>query len=446
MSLSRSSTARKAAARRSGAIRSRSTGMTSVETSPRKLLRAFGGRFGEERLGRRLEEPVLGEPPAGVRGLIVLGLDDRRVLVGEHRRRLERDEPGEKRQRVGDAAEVALALGALEGASCLLDHGAHGQLGEVDVAAIGFGDELLERSMEPRGVHGDRTGARVLPLHRYMVRTPGVPPSPPSALFEELGCSRERSLGRPARHQARDLANPVATADRVRRRLRSARADHACVMVRCAAARAAISGRCVIAITWRVRPMRASTSPTRAAVSPPMPVSTSSRTSTGASSSVTTALSASASLSELAAGRAFVQRHRYRVAVRREAEVDLVDSGHPAAHRCPVAGVDAIDVEAAGQHDAKARVRQLERAELRGDRSLEALSRLQRAARSAVPPPHRQRRDEHLPRPRGCRRTLLHRRPRPRALAHDRAPRALPRATRDAGSPASACRAVPRSR
>src|SRR6202007_2678199 len=62
--------------------------------------------------------------------------------------------------------------------SGLIHHRAHRQLGEVEVAAIGPSNQLLEAPVEPRGVPRDRGGPRFLPLHGYMVRTPGVPRSP----------------------------------------------------------------------------------------------------------------------------------------------------------------------------------------------------------------------------------------------------------------------------
>ncbi len=139
---------------------------------------SFGRRFGQERLGRGLEEPVLREPPARVGGLVVLGLDHGGVLVGQHRRRLECDQPGEQGQRVGDGTKIPLALRALERVPRVVNDAADRHLGQVEVAAIRSGDELLEAPVESRCVHDDRAGARFLPLHRYMVRTPGVPRSP----------------------------------------------------------------------------------------------------------------------------------------------------------------------------------------------------------------------------------------------------------------------------
>src|ERR1022692_2192038 len=145
---------------------------------PEEASRALDCRLGEKGFGGGLEEAVLGESPARVSRLLVLRLDDGGVLVGQHRRRLEGDQPGEQRQGVRDGAEVALTLGGLECAPCLLDDRAHRQLGQIEVAPVCSGNEFLEGPVEPRGVHGDRGGARFLPLHRYMVRTPGLPRSP----------------------------------------------------------------------------------------------------------------------------------------------------------------------------------------------------------------------------------------------------------------------------
>ena len=224
-SLRRSSTARKAAASRSGAMRSRSTGITSVDTSPRKLRAPSVCRFGEQRLGRGLEEPVLGEPPAGVGGLIVLGLDHRRVLVGQHRRRLERDQPGEQRQRVGDGAEVALTLRALERAPRLLDDACSptARSGRRHRGSLG--------RRAPRGVPwnpGASTVIEAAPASSRCIATwygrRGYPDRRPHPLrgARRLASARPRSSCPTSGARSRDTRSPPA--DRGRGRRRSARA------------------------------------------------------------------------------------------------------------------------------------------------------------------------------------------------------------------------------
>ena len=140
---------------------------------------AVDGRLGEQRLCRGLEEPVLGEAATRVGGAVVLFLDGVDVLVGQHCRRLEGDEAREQREGVGNAPEIAITLRVGQRAPRFGDDIAHRHRGEVDVTAVGPSDEFLEGPVKPGCVHHDRGGSRVLPLHRYMVRRPGVALSRP---------------------------------------------------------------------------------------------------------------------------------------------------------------------------------------------------------------------------------------------------------------------------
>src|ERR1019366_6637774 len=181
-------------------------------------------------------------------GFIVLGFDDRGVLVGQHRRRLERHQPGEQRQRVRDGAKVALALGTLQCAPRLLDHRGHRDLGQVQVAAVCASDELLEGPVEPGRVDGDRGGTRFLPLHRYMVRTPGVPGSAP-APSSRSSAARVSAASVVLPDISRAISVTRSEPDTVAALATGPPGRSSFVIIRWEAARAAISGRWVIAIT-----------------------------------------------------------------------------------------------------------------------------------------------------------------------------------------------------
>ena len=135
--------------------------------------------------------------------------------------------------------------------------------------------------------------ARSRPPARPARRRPRPRPAPPAGWRGGLGRSqqaaRQQAVGRRARRirhrlagqHAGDLLAPLALVQRLDHRGRAVAASPAWRRAAAGAPRAATCGLCVTTSTCSRSATRSSRSPTAAAVAPPMPASTSSKTSVG---------------------------------------------------------------------------------------------------------------------------------------------------------------------
>ena len=354
-------------------MRSRSTGITSVETRPRKLrapsvaasarsasAAALKSRYSASRLPASVDWSSSGSIDGG-------------FLFGQHRRRLERDQPGEQAETRRRRPKIPLPLRAssafrASSTTLLTDISVRSRSPRFARATSSSrlpwnpgASTVIEAAPESSRCIATWYGRRGYPDRRsHPLR--GAPQL--ASEQPESSCPNQivRSRGR------------LRTGHRGSRR-RGPPVRSSFVMVRWATARAAISGRWVIAITWRARPIRASTSPTRrrgfAADARVHLVEHEHRrivlTDHGAQGEREAA--------ELASGGSFVERHRHGIAIGCEPKVDLVDPGEAATHRSAVAGIHPADLQGAGQHNPEAGMGQFQRPELGGHRPFEAARR-----------------------------------------------------------------------